>query len=98
MEGVEEVRQLTDTELQWIAEIAGQRRDWKAEITEQKPDERVAWTSREGATNAGFVREGGFEPPRPFGHRLLRPARLPGSATLALGEFRLVCTLCGPKA
>jgi uncharacterized membrane protein len=55
MEGVEEVRQLTDTELQWIAEIAGQRREWKAEITEQKPDERVAWTSREGSTNAGVV-------------------------------------------
>jgi uncharacterized membrane protein len=55
MEGVEQVRQLTDTELQWIAEIAGQRREWKAEITEQKPDERVAWTSREGARNAGVV-------------------------------------------
>ena len=23
------------------------------------------------------VREGGFEPPRPFGHRILSPARLP---------------------
>jgi uncharacterized membrane protein len=55
MEGVEQVRQLTDTELQWIAEIAGQRREWKAEITEQRPDERVAWTSREGSTNAGVV-------------------------------------------
>jgi uncharacterized membrane protein len=55
MEGVEQVRQLTDTELQWIAEIAGQRREWKAEITEQKPDERVAWTSREGSRTAGAV-------------------------------------------
>jgi uncharacterized membrane protein len=55
MEGVEQVRQLTDTELQWIAEIAGQRREWKAEITEQKPDERVAWTSHEGSTTAGAV-------------------------------------------
>jgi uncharacterized membrane protein len=55
MEGVEQVRQLTDTELQWIAGIAGQRREWKAEITEQKPDERVAWTSREGSTTAGAV-------------------------------------------
>ena len=55
MEGVEEVRQLTDTELQWIAEIAGQRREWKAQITEQQPDERIAWTSTEGATNAGVV-------------------------------------------
>ena len=55
MEDVEEVRQLTDTELRWVAEIAGQRRDWTAQITEQTPDERVAWTSREGATNAGVV-------------------------------------------
>jgi uncharacterized membrane protein len=55
MEGVEEVRQLTDTELQWIAEIAGQRREWKAEITEQSPDERIAWTSTEGARNGGVV-------------------------------------------
>ncbi len=29
------------------------------------------------------MREGGFEPPRPFGHRILSPTRLPGSATLA---------------
>jgi hypothetical protein len=32
---------------------------------------------------SGGVREGGFEPPRPFGHRILSPARLPDSATLA---------------
>jgi hypothetical protein len=41
-----------------------------------------------GSTGASFrrsdyVREGGVEPPRPFGHRILSPARLPGSATLA---------------
>ena len=29
------------------------------------------------------VREGGLEPPRPFGHRNLNPARLPNSATRA---------------
>jgi uncharacterized membrane protein len=55
MEGVEEVRQLDDTHLHWVAEIAGQRREWDAEITEQRPDERIAWTSREGAQNAGAV-------------------------------------------
>jgi hypothetical protein len=31
-----------------------------------------------------MVREGRFELPRPCGHRILSPARLPGSATLAL--------------
>ena len=55
MEGVEEVRQLGDTKVHWVAEIAGQRREWDAEITEQVPDERIAWRSTEGATNAGVV-------------------------------------------
>ena len=43
MEGVESVRQIDDTHLEWTAEIAGARRQWRAEITEQQPDERVAW-------------------------------------------------------
>ena len=55
MEGVKEIQQLDDTHLLWIAEIGGQRREWKAEITEQRPDERIAWRSMDGATNAGVV-------------------------------------------
>ena len=55
MEGVEQVKQLTDTKVHWVAEIAGQRREWDAEITEQVPDQRIAWRSTEGATNAGVV-------------------------------------------
>lgn len=55
MEGVEKVEQLDDTTLQWTAEIAGQKRMWKAKITEQIPDQRIAWTSVEGARNAGVV-------------------------------------------
>jgi len=55
MEGVESVTQLDDSHVQWCAEIAGKKKEWKAEITEQIPDERVAWTSREGADNAGVV-------------------------------------------
>jgi uncharacterized membrane protein len=55
MEGVEKVIQLEDDRLRWAAEIAGQRREWEAKITEQRPDERVAWTSTEGARNAGVV-------------------------------------------
>jgi uncharacterized membrane protein len=55
MEGVEQVRQLTDTKVHWVAEIAGQRREWDSEITEQVPDQRIAWRSTEGATNAGVV-------------------------------------------
>jgi uncharacterized membrane protein len=55
MEGVEEVRQLDDTHLQWVASVGGKRNEWKAEITEQKPDERVAWRSTEGKDNAGVI-------------------------------------------
>ena len=54
MEGVENVEQLDDTTLRWTAEIAGQKRSWKAKITEQLPDERVAWTSIDGAKGILF--------------------------------------------
>jgi uncharacterized membrane protein len=43
MEGVERVEQKGDTRLHWVAEIAGERREWDAEITEQQPDQRVTW-------------------------------------------------------
>jgi uncharacterized membrane protein len=55
MEGVEEVRQLDDKRLHWRAKIGGKLKEWNAEITEQRPDERIAWTSRGGAWNAGVV-------------------------------------------
>jgi uncharacterized membrane protein len=55
MEGIEEVHQLDDTHLHWVAEVGGQREEWDAEITEQRPDERIAWTSTSGKGNAGVV-------------------------------------------
>ena len=55
MDGVESVTQVDDTHLHWIAEIAGVRREWDAEVTEQHPDERVAWRSTSGTSNAGVV-------------------------------------------
>lgn len=55
MEGIESVKQTDDTHLHWKAEIAGREEEWDAEITEQKPDERVAWHSTQGARNAGVV-------------------------------------------
>src|SRR4051794_10400069 len=55
MDGVEQVRQLDDTHLQWVAEFGGQRHEWLAEVTEQKPDERVAWRNTDGKENAGVV-------------------------------------------
>lgn len=55
MEGVNEVHQLDDTHLHWVADVGGQHQEWDAEITQQEPDMRVAWTSTSGATNAGVV-------------------------------------------
>lgn len=55
MEGVERVEQVTDTELHWVAQIAGVRREWDAEITEQAPDQRIAWRARNGVQNGGVV-------------------------------------------
>ncbi|MFL6132169.1 MAG: SRPBCC family protein [Nocardioidaceae bacterium] len=55
MGGVQQVRQLDDQRLHWVAEIAGVKREWEARILDQLADEKVAWAATEGATNAGAV-------------------------------------------
>jgi uncharacterized membrane protein len=55
MDGVKEVKQLDSTHLRWKAQIAGKEKGWDAVITEQRPDERIAWKSTDGAPNAGVV-------------------------------------------
>lgn len=55
MEGVKEVRQIDDTRLHWVAEIAGRELEWDATITEQEPDRRIAWRSTGGVRNDGTV-------------------------------------------
>jgi len=55
MQGVLEIRQLDDKRLLWRANVGGKEKTWEAEITEQIPDDRVAWRSRGGTTNAGVV-------------------------------------------
>jgi uncharacterized membrane protein len=55
MEGIEDVRQLDDTHLHFVANIGGKRKEWDAEITEQSPDQRIAWRETAGAPNAGVV-------------------------------------------
>jgi uncharacterized membrane protein len=55
MDGVEQIQQLDDKRLHWVAKVGGNRREWDAEITEQIPDERVAWRSRSGDENGGVV-------------------------------------------
>ncbi|GAA1430581.1 hypothetical protein GCM10009616_15530 [Microlunatus lacustris] len=55
MGGITSVAQLADDRLQWVAEIAGIRRQWEARVVEQVPDRKVSWAATEGATNAGSV-------------------------------------------
>ncbi|MQA78804.1 MAG: cyclase [Streptosporangiales bacterium] len=55
MEGVDSITQTDDTHLHWVISVAGRTREFDAEITEQHPDERIAWTSTEGAGHAGVV-------------------------------------------
>ena len=55
MEGVKEVKQLDDTRLHWVAEIAGKEKQWNAKIIEQIPDLRVAWESESGEYTSGVV-------------------------------------------
>ena len=55
MEGVEEVTQLDEKRLHWVAEIGGNKREWDAEIIEQTPDNRIAWQAIGGKRNAGAV-------------------------------------------
>jgi uncharacterized membrane protein len=55
MDGVQEVRQTTDTQLHWTARIAGVQREWDAQITEQTPDQRIAWKATSGLQNDGVV-------------------------------------------
>jgi uncharacterized membrane protein len=55
MEGVEQVTQLDDSHMHWVAEIGGERREWDAEIVEQQPDRVIAWRSTDGTSNAGRV-------------------------------------------
>ncbi|WP_307568515.1 SRPBCC family protein [Streptosporangium lutulentum] len=55
MEGVESIKQLSDTRTAWVVEIAGVRREFEADITEQHPDERVAWKSVDRPHQAGVV-------------------------------------------
>ena len=55
MSGVESIEQRSDTMTHWVTKVDGVRREFDAKITEQLPDERVAWTSVDGPTQAGVV-------------------------------------------
>ena len=55
MDNVERVQQLDAKRLRWVAEIAGQKKEWTAEISDQTPNKRIAWRSTSGDQNDGAV-------------------------------------------
>jgi uncharacterized membrane protein len=55
MQGVEEVRQLDDTRLHWVASVGGRRAEWDAKILEQHPDRQISWMSEDGRKTRGTV-------------------------------------------
>jgi uncharacterized membrane protein len=55
MDSVESIQQLDDRRLHWKVSIDGVTREFDAEVTEQLPDERIAWKSLDGTTQAGVV-------------------------------------------
>jgi uncharacterized membrane protein len=55
MDGVESIKQVSDTLTHWVIKVGGVQREFDAEITEQHPDERVAWKSVGGTDHAGVV-------------------------------------------
>lgn len=52
---VQSITQIDDTHNHWTVKIGGIERQFDAEITEQHQDERIAWKSEDGTTNAGVV-------------------------------------------
>ena len=55
MDGVDEVKQVSDTMTHWKISIGGVKREFDADITEQTPDQRIAWKSVDGTGHAGVV-------------------------------------------
>jgi uncharacterized membrane protein len=62
MEGVESVKQLDDKTLHWVANVGGERKEWRARITEQVPDHHISWHSDGGDFTSGVVSFQGLGP------------------------------------
>ncbi len=55
MQGVKQVRQLDSSHVHWVADVGGREASWDAQITEQRPYQRIAWSSMGDENNAGVV-------------------------------------------
>jgi uncharacterized membrane protein len=59
MDGIDDVQQLDDTRLHWVATIGGRTAEWDAKILQQDPDSQISWISQDGKKTRGTV---SFEP------------------------------------
>jgi uncharacterized membrane protein len=55
MQGIQDVHQVDDRHVRWVADVGGRKKEWEAEIIAQIPDRRIAWRSVSGAVNNGAV-------------------------------------------
>src|SRR6266508_2680932 len=85
IEGVESVKQLNDTTLHWVANVAGERKEWRARITEQVPDHHIAWRSEGGDFTSGVVSFQALGPNKT--HVTVRLNYEPKGATEKLGDM-----------
>jgi len=67
MDGIQEVKQLDDKRLHWVAQIAGKKKEWDAEITEHVPNDHITWRSTSDTSNSGAV----FFRPKDAEHTLI---------------------------
>lgn len=55
MEGVQQVEQMSDERLHWVADVGGETKEWYARITRQVPEEVIAWEGEGGQMQGGTV-------------------------------------------
>ena len=54
MEGVREVRRLSNARLRWVADVCGERVEWYGKVTDEVTDRRLAWESDDGLVNSAW--------------------------------------------
>jgi len=85
MEGVESVKQLDDTTLLWVANVGGERKEWRARITEQVPDHHIGWRSEGGDFTSGVVSFQALDPTKT--HVTVRLNYEPKGVTEKIGDM-----------
>lgn len=61
MESVEEVQQISATQVHFVTRMVKKRKAWKARITEQIPEQLITWESDDGDAPYGMVTFGALD-------------------------------------